>query len=237
MIDLHKAIGKLPIIPKRGFTLPNMNYCGPHNLLTKQLIYDQKGNILKYIQKPTGKTDVIWIQHDVDYALAKSLKDKHIADKKMIDSINKLPDKDKQWSTFLVKNIISSKKKLGLGNDFSMNDFSEELNKPVITKFPRKKIIVNYIDEIHSCDLVDMVKYSKMNKGYKYIFTNINVFSKYSWAFPIKSKKISDIKPCFQKIFKERKPKFIWSDKESSFFFKEMLKFFEDNNVKIYYTN
>ena len=29
MIDLHKAIGKLPIIPKRGFTLPNMHFCGP----------------------------------------------------------------------------------------------------------------------------------------------------------------------------------------------------------------
>ena len=31
--------------------------------------------------------------------------------------------------------------------------------------------------------------------------------------------------------------KFIWSDKESSFFSKEMLNFFKDNNVKIYYTN
>ena len=82
-----------------------------------------------------------------------------------------------------------------------------------------------------------MQKYSRMNKGYKYILTNIDIFSKHAWSFPIKSKKISDIKPCFQKIFKERKPKFIWSDKENSFFNKEMLKFFEDNDVKIYYTN
>ena len=82
-----------------------------------------------------------------------------------------------------------------------------------------------------------MQKYSKMNKGFKYIFTNIDVFLKHALCFPIKSKKISDIKPCFQKIFKERKPKFIWSDKESSLFSKEMLKFFEDNKVKIYYTN
>ena len=236
-IDIHEKIGKLPIIPKRGFTLPNMHYCGPYNPLEKRLIYDQKGHILRYIQKPTGKTDEICAKHDVDYSLAKNLKDKHIADKKMIDSINKLPYNQKQWGTFLVKNIISSKKKLGLGNDFTMNDLSEELNKPVINKFHRKKIIVNYIDEIHSCDLVDMVKYSRMNKGFKYIFTNIDIFSKYAWSFPIKSKKISDIKPCFKKIFKERKPKFIWSDKESSFFSKKMLKFFEDNNIKIYYTN
>ena len=236
-IDIHEKIGKLPIIPKRGFVLPNMRFCGPFNPLEKQLIYDQKGNILRYIQKPTGKTDEICSQHDVDYSLAKNLKDKHIADKKMIDSINKLPYNQKQWGTFLVKNIISSKKKLGLGNDFNMKDLSEELNKPVINKFPRKKIIVNYIDEIHSCDLVDMQKYSRMNKGYKYIFTNIDIFSKYAWSFPIKSKKISDIKLCFQKTFKERKPKFIWSDKESSFFSKEMLKFFEDHSIKIYYTN
>ena len=117
-----------------------------------------------------------------------------------------------------------------------MEDLSNELNKPVINKFPRKKIIVNHIDEIHSCDLVDMQKYSRMNKGYKYIFTNMDIFSKYSWGFPIKSKKISDIKLCFEKIFKERKPKFIWKDKESAIFSKEMLKFFEDHKIKIYYT-
>ena len=117
-----------------------------------------------------------------------------------------------------------------------MEDLSEELNKPVINKFERKKIIVNHIDHIHSCDLVDMIKYSKINKNYKYIFTNIDIFSKFAWVFPIKSKKIQDIKPCFEKIFKERKPLYIWSDQESAFFSKEMLKFFEDNNVKIYHT-
>ena len=81
-IDIHGKIGKLPIIPKRGFTMANMHYSGLFNALEKQLIYDQKGNILKYIQKPTGKTDEICSKHDVDYSLAKSLNDKHIADKK-----------------------------------------------------------------------------------------------------------------------------------------------------------
>ena len=117
-----------------------------------------------------------------------------------------------------------------------MNDLSEELKKGVINKFERKKVIVNHIDEIHSCDLVDMTKYSRMNKGYKYIFTNIDIFSKYAWGFPIKTKKIQDIKPCFEKIFKERQAKFIWADREGSFFSREMLKFFEDHNVKIYHT-
>ena len=99
-----------------------------------------------------------------------------------------------------------------------------------------KKVIVNHIDEIHSCDLADMTKYSRMNKGYKYIFINIDIFSKHGWSFPIKSKKIQDIKPCFQKIFKERKPSYIWSDKESASSSKQ-IKFFEDNIVKIHYTS
>ena len=118
-----------------------------------------------------------------------------------------------------------------------MNDLSEELNKPVINKFERKKVIVNHIDEIHSSDLVDMTNYSRINKGYKYIFTNIDIISKFAWSFPLKTKTIKEITSCFQKIFKERKPSYIWSDQESAFFSKEMLKFFEDHNIKIYYTN
>ena len=155
----------------------------------------------------------------------------------MVKEIDNIPYKEKPWGTFAIKQIINTKEKLGLGNNFAMQDLSEELNKPIINKFERKKVIVNHIDEIHSCDLVDMVKCSRMNKGYKYIFTNVDIFSKYAWAFPIKSKTIKDIKPCFEKIFKQRKPKYIWSDQESAFFSKEMLKIFEDHNIKIYCTN
>ena len=100
-----------------------------------------------------------------------------------------------------------------------MENLSQELNKPTINKFERQKVIVNsYKRNTLSTDLVDMTQYSKINKGYKYIFTNIDVFSKIAYAFPLKSKKIQDIKPCFEKIFKNNKPKYIWSDKEPAFF-------------------
>ena len=158
-IDIHKVIEKLPIIPKRGLTLPNMNYCEPYNPLNEQLIYNKNGNILKYIQNPTGSTDKIFAQQDVDYALSKSLKDKHIADEKMINTINELPYNQQQYGTFLVKNIMRSKRKLGLGNNFTMEDLSNELNKPTIQKFERQKLIVNHINEIHSTNLVDMTQY------------------------------------------------------------------------------
>ena len=178
--------------------------------------------------------------HDVKYTVAENI------GKNSKDIKNIKLKADEEWlDCFKVRtpydlaaySAIKFKKLLGLGNNFLMKDLSNELNKPVINKFERKKVIVNHIDEIHSCDLVDMVKHSKVNRGYKYIFTNIDIFSKYACSFPLKTKTIKDIKSCFEKIFKQRKPKYIWSDQESSFFSKEMLKFFEDHNIKIYYTH
>ena len=47
-----------------------------------------------------------------------------------------------------------------------------------------------------------MVKYSRMNKGHKYIFTNIDIFSKYAWSFPIKSKKYQILNRVLKKNLK-----------------------------------
>ena len=236
-IDIHKAIGKLPIIPKRGFVLPHMNYCSAYNPLDKQLIYDKNGNILRYMQNPTGKTDAICAQHDVDYTLAKNLKDKHIADDKMIKAINELPYNQQQYGTFLVKNIIRSKRKLGLGVENHNKILSEELHKPKRKNYPRRRIIVNNINEIFSADLVEMQKFAKLNKGYKYLLTCIDIFSKYSWVIPLKDKKGITIKNALQKIFKERKPKFLWTDRGTEFYNKQVQDLLNENNNKLYSTN
>ena len=236
-IDIHKAIGKLPIMPKRGFVLPNMNYCGAYNPLHKQLIYDKNGNILRYIQKPSGNTDAICAQHDVDYTLAKNLKDKHDADEKMIKSINELPYNQQQYGTFLVKNIIRSKRKLGLGVEDHNKILSEELHKSKRKNYPRRRIIVNHIDEIFAADLVEMQKFAKLNKGYRYLLTCIDIFSKYSWVIPLKDKKGITIKNALEKIFNERKSKFLWTDKGKEFYNKQVQDLLNENNIKLYPTN
>ena len=233
--DIHALLEKNPVTktmlkPKFGY-----KYLGPYNDLENQLLYNKNtGDIYTFYDKPKNVLDKIASRHDTCYAVEKNKND---CDRIMIKEIDDIPYKDRPWGTYAIKQIINTKQKLGMGNNFTMEDLSNELNKPVINKFERKKVVVNHIDEIHSCDLVDMQKYSRVNKGYKYIFTNIDIFSKYSWSFPLKTKTIKEIKFCFQKIFKERKPSYIWSDQESFFFSKEMLQFFKDNNVKIYYTN
>ena len=69
--DIHKAVGKLPR-PQSGFTLPNHKYTGPYNPLEQQLKYNPiTGEILEIYDQPTGPTDAIAMQHDVDYAVCK----------------------------------------------------------------------------------------------------------------------------------------------------------------------
>ena len=173
-------------------------YTGPTNLVQQRIDFNPKTcEIYKIYDPPVSKNDACSMYHDISYSVAENIgkndKDvkrlKHIADDKWLKCF-----KPRSPWDIAAYSAIKSKKVLGLGNNFTMDDISNELNKPVIDKFPRKKIIVNHIDEIHSCDLVDMQKYYRINKGYKYIFTNVDIFSKYSWSFPLKSKQL--LEPC-----------------------------------------
>ena len=124
-VDIHKAIGKLPK-PKKGWTLPGHNYTGPYNPLDEQLRFDPAtGQILEFIQKPTGKTDAVAAQHDVDYSVCVKGKNprnpsairhcKNKADKKMVAALDAIPWKERQWGHALARNTINVKQKLGLG--------------------------------------------------------------------------------------------------------------------------
>ena len=146
-------VTKAMLKPKFGY-----QYLGPYNgPLEKQMLYDKKtGDIYKYIDKPKNILDKIASRHDICYELKP--KNKGLCDRIMVKEIDDIKYKDRPFRTFAIKQIINIKQKFGMGNNFTKDDLSNELNKPVINKFPRKKIIVNYIDEIHSCDLVDMVK-------------------------------------------------------------------------------
>ena len=115
-LDIHKAIGKLPK-PKKGWTLPGHNYTGPYNPLEKQLRYDPNmGEILEIYQQPTGKTDAVSMQHDVDYAVCgDDRKCKNSADRRMVAALDAIPYNERQWGHALARNAINTKESLGLG--------------------------------------------------------------------------------------------------------------------------
>ena len=95
-LDIHNAI--LKIAPKKGFVMPGHHYTGPGNPLDEQLKYDPKtGQILEIYDKPTGRTDAVSMQHDVDYSVcgnkpkSDQIKCKNEADRQMVKALDSIP--------------------------------------------------------------------------------------------------------------------------------------------------
>ena len=77
------------------------------------------GKILEIYQRPTGATDAVSMQHDVDYSICEKSKYKrgckHAADRKMVKALDTIPEEDRQPGHSLARNVIFAKEKLGLG--------------------------------------------------------------------------------------------------------------------------
>ena len=75
---------------------------------------------------------------------------------------------------------------------------ANELHKPIIRKFKKRKVYSSFRDNIWGVDLADMQSLSKYNKGIKYLLCAIDLLSKYAWVVPIKYKKGTSIVNAFK---------------------------------------
>ena len=57
---------------------------------------------------------------------------------------------------------------------------ANELHKPTIRKFQKRKVYSFFRDNIWGADLADMQSLSKYNKGIKHLLCAIDLFSKYA---------------------------------------------------------
>jgi hypothetical protein len=77
---------------------------------------------------------------------------------------------------------------------------------------------------------------SKINKGFKYLLTVIDVFSKNAFAVPVKDKTGSSITKAFKGILNNRKPNNIQTDQGKEFYNKEFKQLMSENNINHYST-
>jgi hypothetical protein len=107
---------------------------------------------------------------------------------------------------------------------------SYSLNRNVLRNFQRSRVIVTGIDDQWEADLADMQTYAAENDGYKYLLPVIDVFSRYVWIQPLKSKESKDIIQAFKRILDnddERHPRRLRTDAARDFTsskFKEFMK-------------
>ena len=118
----------------------------------------------------------------------------------------------------------------------SDKELVEELHKPFIRKFEKRKLT---IDNIWGAVLADRQLISKFNKGFKFLLCVIDVYSKYTWVILLKDEKGITITNPFQKLLDKsnRKQNKIWADKGSEFYNRSMKSFLQNNNIEMYSTH
>ena len=120
----------------------------------------------------------------------------------------------------------------------SSSILADELHKPIIKKFEKRKVYSQFKDNIWGVDLTDMQSLSRKNKGIKYLLCVIDLYSKYAFVIPLKDKKGISILNAFDKIIKQynRKPNEIWVDQGGEFYNNIFKKWLSDNDIIMYST-
>ena len=110
---------------------------------------------------------------------------------------------------------------------------ADELHKPVIKKFNKRKVYSQFNNNIWGVNLADMQSLSKQNKGIKYLLCAIDLYSKYAFVVPLKNKKGISVTNGFNKIIKQsgRKPNKIWVDQGSEFYNHVFKRWLSRNNI------
>ena len=128
----------------------------------------------------------------------------------------------------------------GIKNEIKKNQqLANELHKPIIREFKKRKVYSSFKDNIWGVDLPDMQLISKYNKGIRYLLCAIDLFSKYAFVVPLKDKKGTTIVNAFQSFLNNSKKKIqnkIWVHQGSEFYNTHFKKWLKDNNIEMYLT-
>ena len=249
---MNNAINKLLLagdkfMPEIHLRQPQFTYsaCGPFTKHEQRIQKFRETGDTNYIYK--NELDKACFVHDASYSDSKDLTKRTIADKilksKAFD-IAKDPKYDGYqrglasmvYKFFDSKVASPDKKSLGSGAKLipQNEQLADELHKPIIRKFEKRKVYSTFKDNIWGADLADMQLLSKYNKGIRFLLCVIDIFSKYAWVVPLKDKKGISIVKAFQSILKQsnRKPNKVWVDKGSEFYNAYFKKWLRNNGCE-----
>ena len=194
-----------------------------------------------------NELDKACFTHDVAYSDSKNLTKRTVADKilknKAFDIAKDLKYDGYQRGlasmvcNFFDLQVSGSSAKLIPENE--NEQLANELHKPIIRKFEKRRVYSTFKDNIWGVDLADMQLLSKDNKGIRFLLCVTDIFSKYAWVVPLKDKKGISIAKAFQSILKQSnsKPNKIWVDKWSEFYNAYFKKWLRDNDIVMYSTH
>ena len=231
-------------------TQPQFVYsaCGPFTRHKERIKEFKRTGDTRYIYRK--ELDKACFQHDSAYADHKDLINRTKSDKILRDKaydIASNPEYDGYqrglasmvYKFFDKKSTAepSSLERMGSGIA-SSSILANELHKPIIKNFDKRKVYSQFKDNIWGVDLADMQSLSRKNKGIKYLLCAIDLYSKYAFVIPLKDKKGISIANAFDKIIKQsnRKPNKIWVDQGGEFYNNVFKKLLSNNDIIMYST-
>ena len=141
--------------------------------------FKQTGD-MRYIYR--NELDKACFQHDSAYADHKDLINRTEADNVLRDKAYDIASNPKYdgYQRGLASMVYTFFDKKSTGSGFkSTSILADELHKPIINKFNKRKVYSQIKDNIWGVDLADMQSLSRKNKGIKYLLCAIDLYSKY----------------------------------------------------------
>ena len=184
-------------MPEMYLRQPQFIYsaCGPFTRHKERIKEFRRTGDTRYIYR--NELDKACFQLDSAYVDHEDLINRTQSDKVLRDKaydIASNPEYD-GYQRGLANMVYKFFDKKSTGSDFkklknttkpSSSILADELHKPVIKKFEKRKAYSQFKDNIWRVDLGDMQSLSRKNKGIKYLLYAIDLFSKYAFVIPLK---------------------------------------------------
>ena len=128
-------------------------------------------------------------------------------------------------------------KKIGSGASLN-EELAQELHRPVIKNFKRRKVYARFKYNIWAADLAEMGSLSFKNRSVKYLICVIDVFVKYTWVKPLKHEIAKTVLHGFVEVVNKsnRKPNISWVDQGKEFYNSFIQKWLDDNDILMHST-
>jgi len=146
---------------------------------------------------------------------------------------------DPSTGLFSAQKLLPKAKKLN--KDIKLSDIQNYLNKQeavqlnkTINKPKFKPIVAPHVNANWQIDLMDYKAYKKVNAGYSFIMTCVDIYSRRAWAIPMKKKDAYTIIKSFQQILKDGKPKNLTSDNGTEFKSNHFENYLKKSDIKHY---
>ena len=110
------------------------------------------------------------------------------------------------------------------------------LHKGARRRYVTRPYRTNKIDAQWQADLVEMIEFQHVNDGFRYLLTVMDLFSRYAWAKPLKTKNAQDVTLAFRSILLQdgRTPKKLQTDNGREFENAPFQLMLNNNNIRFF---